>query len=106
MKVAITQLWNKNQHGGNTNSKANGHYLNILVLDIEEFLEMTDDEIPTYTKFNLINEYNIGEYSLGELHTYKINIIKRKWRKYLNWKKRLKVLEYRRLYGKYPRYSK
>ena len=106
MKVAITQLWNKTQHGGEDDSKANGHYLNILILDIDDFLEMSNDEIPIYTKFNLINEYNLDNYSLGEIHTYKINIIKRKWKKYLNWKKKLKVLEYRRLYGKFPRYSK
>jgi hypothetical protein len=97
MKVAITQLWNKTQHGGDDDSKANGHYLNILILDIDDFLEMSNDEIPSYTKFNLINEYNLDNYSLGEIHTYKINIIKRKWKKYLNWKKKLKVLEYRRL---------
>ena len=106
MKVAITQLWNQVQHGGDDNSRAEGHYLNILILDVDDFLSLTLDEIPSSSKFNLINEYNLDDYSLGELHTYKINIIKRKWRKYLNWKKKLKVLEYRRLYGKFPRYSK
>lgn len=106
MKIAITQLWNQLQHGGNNSSKANGHYLNILILDIEEFFDLSNNEIPSNTKLNLINEYNVENYSLGELHTYKINIIKRKWKKYLNWKKKIKVLEYRRLYGKFPRYSK
>ena len=80
--------------------------IKFLILDIEEFFDLSNNEIPSNTKLNLINEYNVENYSLGELHTYKINIIKRKWKKYLNWKKKLKVLEYRRLYGKFPRYSK
>ena len=106
MQVAVTQIWDKKYHGGDDNSIIQGHHLNLGTMNLDEFLRMTKNDIPSYTKFNLINVYDIDEYSLGELHTYKINIIKRKWRKYLNWKKRLKVLEYRRLYGKYPRYSK
>ena len=106
MQVAVTQLWDKKYHGGGDNSIIRGHHLNLGTINLDEFLRMSKKDIPSYTKFNLINVYDIDEYSLAEIHTYKINIIKRRWRKYLGWKKRLKTLRYRRLYGKYPRYSK
>jgi len=108
MKLAYTEIWSKTLHGYSNNQIVNpeGHILLHTELSFYDFIEDTKDTQNFYPSIDLVEEYNIGEYSFAVKKTFYISIFQRKFRKWLKTLEKLKspkYLNYRRIYGKYPK---
>ena len=130
LQLSICLPWNRYLHGQHFDEfNPKGHYINDLILDLDEFYNEVGEIIFKFrscyenqwiydvggTKkyieptIELVNVYEIENYSLCIPKTYALKIFQRKWKKYYQQKisfyKNLKNIRMRELTGKFPHFK-
>jgi hypothetical protein len=129
--ISICLPYNKIFHGNYWyDFNPRGHYLNEMILDLDEFYNEgdelisrmkafyenywvyeagTDDNYYIEPKIEIVNLYNKGDYSLCILQTYALKIFQRKWKKYYHQKNRFyknfNNIRMRELTGRFPHFK-
>ena len=128
LQLSICLPYNKFIHGYRNNEfNPDGHYLNEMTMNLEEFysegVDIIDriksfyknvsvyDGYPIYIEPNIqiVSIYNIENYSPCIPKTYGLKIFQRKWKKYYSQKikfyKNIKHIRMRELTGKFPHFK-
>ena len=126
LKISICLPWNMYLHGScHERFNPKGHYINDILLDLDEFYNEGEEllfkfnsyyenhwiyEVGGYKRYiepkiELVNVYEIENYSLCIPKTFALKIFQRKWKKYyrqkINFYKNIKNLRIRQLTGKF-----
>ena len=87
IKLAYVEVWNPKIHGFDQGFKPYGHFINTgSELSLDEFFELDTQSFiiknnNTVSKLHLIKQYQIEDYTLANLFTYRLKLFQRIWRK-------------------------
>lgn len=87
IKLAYIEIWNPKFHGADEGFKPYGHFINTGVeLSLEDFYNLDSDNFVIknhnkVSKLHLIKQYQINDYTLANLFTYRLKLFQRIWRK-------------------------
>ena len=89
LTLGYVEVWNPKIHGFGNGFKPIGHFIQSnFTCNLDEFYKLKKDEFiirspenKFISKLHLIQTYNIEDYTLCSLHSYRIKIFQRLWRK-------------------------
>jgi len=108
--LGTSALWNKNIHGGDSesNKKITTHWIFHDKIEINEINSMPDPHGVLRYELCKINNLNTGE-TIAIFKTFWLKIVQRKWKKIYairknieNERKSIHSLKYRERHGKWP----
>ena len=130
LQLSICLPWNIYLHGYIENEFIpKGHYINDIILDLDEFYNEGDEIILKFRsdyenqwfydvggnknyfepKIELVNVYEIENYSLCIPKTFGLKLLQRKWKRYyqqkINFHKSVKNIRMRELTGRFPHFK-
>ena len=87
IKLAYIEVWNPKIHGVDEGFKPYGHFINPGgELSLDDFYNLDSDSFVIknknkISKLHLIKQYQIKDYTLASIFTYRLKVFQRIWRK-------------------------